>query len=228
MKKSIFGIVIKLICLLIVGSGIFIVAIKPDEDKPNIEKPVENKPIVIKPEEKKAQMESCIYMLNEIYMDEYSVEYYDTSNEMKKAIYASEEEYNNGGEMTLIGNSVKAPKNSFSDPLGKVYYPVYSMKSVKELTNHVSEYFSKDFMKEIEKNIKVNFVDYNNNLYLVRGGMGYGVYAVNFDTVDYSNEKENLVYIERLMNNELDKKVKINFVIEDGKYKINSDEFIIK
>ena len=53
-----------------------------------------------------------------------------------------------------------------------------------DFQKHLSDYFTDRYLKEIQSQIDENFIEYENNLYLVRGGRGYRSQTIDFDSID--------------------------------------------
>ncbi len=173
-------------------------------------------------------MQNCIYALNEIYSDEYSAEFYDTADMVKTAVYESEDAFNDNAEpIMLIGQNDTVPVGYFADPIGTLYMPVYNFNSKAEIYEHFSNYFTENFINEIRPDVDRNFCEFDGELYLTRGSMGYGAYNVDFDSIDYSNIQDNTLIINTLYFGEPDGKVRIKFAQENGRLKIDKDVYIL-
>ncbi len=172
--------------------------------------------------------QDCIYALNEIYSDEFSAEYYDAEDMIKKAVYESEEAINeNDGPSMLIGLNEAVPEGYLSDPADALYMPVYNFNSKAEISEHFSAYFTSRYVDDMQINLDYNFFEFEGALYIVRGGMGYGAYSVDFDSLDYSKMQNNQMVINTLFLGEPDGNVHVKFKQEDGSLKIDSDMHIL-
>ncbi len=173
-------------------------------------------------------VENCIYALNEVYSDEFSAEYYDTEGMTKIAVYESEEAYYNGDAPALLLDPNEAtPDGYFADPATAAFMPVYNFNSKAEINEHFSNYFTQRYLNSIQSIINNNFLDFDGGLYLVRGGMGYGMFSVDFDTIDYTAMQDNTLLINRFFGGEADGKVKLTFAEESGSLKLDSANYVL-
>ncbi len=173
-------------------------------------------------------VQDCVYALNEVYSDRFSAEYYDTEDMIKKAVYESEAAYNDGqAPALLLGLNEAIPNGYYADPADATYMPVYNFNSKAELNEHFGNYFTQRYLHNIQALISNNFLDFEGALYLVRGGMGYGMLSVNFDTIDYQAMQDNTLLIDRLLFGEADGKSRLTFAEENGSLKIDSDNFLL-
>ncbi len=170
----------------------------------------------------------CIYALNEVYRDEFSAEYYDTEDMTKKAVYESEDAfYNDDAPALLIGINEGLPSGYFADPAEAIYFPVYNFNSLAELYEHLSLYFTQNYIENNQRLVEENFMEFDGTLYLVRGGRGYGMLSVGFDTIDYTNMSNNTLIIDQLTFGEPDGKAVVKFAYEDGSLKIDSAMYLL-
>ena len=175
----------------------------------------------------RVEIDNCIYMLNEYLRDEFAVEYYDMPDYIKQAIFVEDAPSDLNMFDSLIGINEEIPGGYYFDPLARSYYPVYSHKNMNELLEHFNDYFTATYMEEIADRLSYEFAEFENTLYLVRGGRGYGSVMIDFDSVDYSNlEEDGTVAVDTLLFGEKDQIVIVEFDWSEGAAKINSLEFV--
>ncbi len=174
------------------------------------------------------QMQNCLYALNEIYIDEYSTEYYDTDDMIKKAVYESEEAFNNyEAPIMLIDLNEPIPDGYFPDLTEVLYMPVYNFNSKEQLYEHFSLYFTRQYMSEVKERVERAFFELDGALYLMRGGMGYGMFNLDLDSVDYTNMIDNMLIVDIHYFGEPDGNMLVKFEQESGSLKIDSVNFIL-
>ena len=177
----------------------------------------------------RVEIDNCIYMLNEYLRDEFAVEYYDMPDYIKQAIFVEDAPSDLNIFDGLIGINEEIPRGYYFDPLARSYYPVYSHKNMNELLEHFNDYFTAAYMEEIADRLSYEFAEFENTLYLVRGGRGYGSVMIDFDSVDYSNlEEDGTVTVDTLLFGEKDQIVIVEFDWSEGAAKINSLEFVAR
>ncbi len=170
----------------------------------------------------------CIYALNEVYKEIFSAEYYDSNDMIKKAVYESEDAFNNGDEPAfLLDVAEPIPDGYFDDPTVLDYMPVYNFNSIQEINEHFSLYFTQNFIDHMQWSLDGNFKEFEGTLYLTRGGRGYGASSVDFDLIDDTNMIDNTLLIDTLLFGEPDGKVIVKFAEENGSLKIDSEEFLL-
>ncbi len=172
-------------------------------------------------------VENALYMLNEIYSDSFNAELSDSAEDTKKAVYESERAFNNNEDPAmLIPPNASVPSGYIADPLGNTYVPVYNFSSKAEVHNYFSQFFTKEYMENMQWRLEGNFFEFDGEFYLVRSGMGYGVISIDLDSLDISTMKDDALIINTLAFGEFDGNYRVEFVEEDGVLKINSDFFI--
>ncbi len=172
-------------------------------------------------------MDDCLYMLNEVYTEMYSVEYYDTEDQVKKAVYLNEDDFvNDIPPAMLIGVGESVPEGYAADPAEAVYYPIYNFTSLYELEEHLSLYFTQQYIDNQRQYFGYNFLEHDGTLYLVRGGRGYGMFGIDFDSIDYSKMVDNTLLIDGIGWGEYYGKFLVEFVQEGDGWKIASDRYI--
>ena len=177
----------------------------------------------------RVEIDNCIYMINEYLNDEFAVEYYDMPDYIKQAIFVEDVPSDLNMFDSLIGMNEEIPNGYYPDPLGRIYYPVYSHENMNELLEHYGDYFTETYMEEVTDRLSYEFAEFENTLYLVRGGRGYGAVMIDFDSVDYSNlETDGIVTVETLLFGERDQTVIAEFDWSEGVAKINSLEFVAR
>ncbi len=173
-------------------------------------------------------IQDCIYALNEVYRDEFSAEYYDTEDMMKKAVYESEDAFNSdSAPVLLIGLNEDVPSGYFADPIDAVYMPVYNFGSKAEVYEHFSHYFTQQFLQGLQWDIENKFLEFDDTLYIVRAGMGYGMFSIDFDNIDYEEIHDNTLIIGRLFHDYIDARIRVEFAEENGSLKIDNDNFLL-
>ena len=105
---------------------------------------------------------------------------------------------------------------------GRTYQEVYSIKTIDELKKHLSNYFTQEYIKEIQPIIEENLVEYEDKLYLVRSGRGYGNETVDFESIQIKTTPQINVTLDILLFGEKDKTIDVEVIKEEGTYKINS------
>ncbi len=98
--------------------------------------------------------------------------------------YGSEEDSFSGDPSTikeLIPDSNAVPEGLFLDPAYAYLYPVTNFRSMSELQEELGQWIDldADFLKE---GLALNFNEFDDALYLVRGGRGYGVHWIDPDS----------------------------------------------
>ncbi len=172
-------------------------------------------------------IQDCIYALNEVFKDEFSAEYYYSEETDKKAVYESEQAFNNfEPPVLLIGVNDEIPNGYFADPLDLIYMQVYNFNSKNEIREHFSLYFTQNFIANLDYSIEYNFFEFDGELYLVRGGMGYGTYSVDFDTTNYDNMIDNTMLVNTLYFGEPEGQNRVTFAEENGYLKIDSSYYL--
>ncbi len=171
--------------------------------------------------------ENCIYMLNELLSDNYSVEYYDTPDMLKKALYQSEDSFNqNDLPVQLVSIDAEVSGEFFEDPSSAIYYPIHNFSSLEELKEHYSTYFTESYIEGLSLVFKYNFLEYGDTLYLVRGGMGYGEVSIDFDNLDYSSVINDTMIVPTFIFGEDYGDYIVEFTTEQGIWKIDSSNYI--
>ena len=161
---------------------------------------------------------NSIYMLNEVLREEFSVEYSDL---YKKAAFKTDDIEKQKVPDKLFEMDEDIPPSLYIDGAEKQYYKVDNFDSMEELKKHLSDYFTDNYLKTIQDQIDENFIEYNDDLYLVRGGRGYGANTVDFDSIDIVTTPTLKATVNTMLFDELDKTLEIEFVKDDEIYKIN-------
>ena len=159
-----------------------------------------------------------IYMLNEVLREEFFLEYND---EYMKAAFKSEDIEKQKVPDKLFEANQDIPPTLYIDGAEKQYYKVLNFKSMEEFKKHLSSYFTDSYIKEIQEQIDENIIEYNDDLYLVRAGRGYGANTVDFDSIDIVTTPILKATVNTKLFDELDKTLEIEFIKDDGTYKIN-------
>ncbi len=171
----------------------------------------------------KLSLADCMYMLNEVVREEFATEYYDSADQTKQAVYESEDAYKDYHlPIMLIAENETVPDGYIADPADASYFSVYNFSSKAELKEHLSLYFTQNYIENIQRSIDENFLEFEGALYLVRGGRGYGSEGIDLDTVDYDDMQNNIVIVDLVSHGEVYSKGYVIFVEEDGINKIDS------
>lgn len=78
------------------------------------------------------------------------------------------------------------PEGYKEDPAYADYYPVKNFHTNEEVWGHLSHYLSEKVIQEV---FHSDFLEYDGNLYLERGGRGYGTIVCEPDTAEYLREE---------------------------------------
>lgn len=173
-------------------------------------------------------IDKCIYMLNQILAEEFGTKCYTTGDKIKKAIYASEDNYMNGmPPLKLIAMNAETPSDAYDDPTLADYYPIYNFSNKEDFYKYLKQFCSEYYLQNIEQNINENIYEYDQQLYLIRGSRGYGAVTIDFDSLDFSTMKNNTLFVKTLLLKEQPyENMVVKFIEEDGVLKINGAEVI--
>lgn len=122
------------------------------------------------------------------------------------AIYESEQSYDDGdgAPALLYSKKQEAPKGDyFKDPTESSYYMVNNFKTNEEVKQYLKGYLSD---KIIDRWFHNDFLEYNGNLYLQRGGRGYGALLCAMHSARFLEQKQDKYYVavDFLLFDELD------------------------
>lgn len=110
-------------------------------------------------------------------------------------VYQSEQQYDNGSGQPSILYNIKeeAPKGDyFEDPTKSSYYIVRNFNTNEEVRQYLRNYMTDDIINKWFHN---DFLEYNGNLYLHRGGRGYGAVVCHTHSGKFLQEKDDKYYI---------------------------------
>lgn len=117
------------------------------------------------------------------------------SDDSYLAVYESESAYADGmGNITLLFKPGEENKYTgyFPDPTDSLYYRVTNFKTNSEVRDNLKKYLSDNV---IDKWFFNDFLEYEEQLYLIRGSRGYGAETIDFDSVKYVEEKDAKQYV---------------------------------
>ncbi len=170
----------------------------------------------------RVQVDNCLYMLNEFLVNEYAVEYYDTPETVKQAVFRKDMPTDCSTPDRLIGLDEEIPDGYDYDPLVRAYYPVYSISSYEGVLDNFRDYFTESCMETIAFTLMDEFEEFDGTLYLVRGGKGYGAVALDFESVDDSNlADKGIITVDTLLFGEWYQTLTVSFDWSDGIWKIH-------
>ena len=169
-----------------------------------------------------SKIEVCLYMFNEVITEKYSTEFYD---EFLISVFDSNDSQKQTIPSRLIDPNSETPDGLYCDQLARFYYLVYNFDSKDELYNHLDDYFTDNFLLNFKNNINDNFIEFDNKLYLVRGGRGYGAETIDFDSFEIDTIPTIDVSARSLLFGEPYLQYEFEIIREDDLYKIDSFEF---
>ncbi|WP_206459226.1 hypothetical protein [Anaerovorax sp. IOR16] len=111
------------------------------------------------------------------------------------AAYESKSAYADGmGEIALLFKPGEESKydDFFIDPTYSSYDTVTNFKTNSEVRDYLKKYLSDDV---IDKWFLNDFLEYEGQLYLVRGSRGYGAVTCDLESVKYVEEKDGKQYV---------------------------------
>lgn len=111
------------------------------------------------------------------------------------AAYESKSAYADGiGNIALLFKPGEENKYAdyFIDPTYSSYYTVTNFKTNSEVRDYLKKYLSDDI---IDKWLLNDFLEYEGQLYLVRGSRGYGAVTCDLESVKYVEEKDGKQYV---------------------------------
>ena len=113
------------------------------------------------------------------------------------------------------------PKGYDSDLADARYYHVENYNHIQALKEDLQRYMTDDVIASFQL-LENDFINFDDALYLVRGGRGYGALVSVPESAKYIEEKNNqhIVQIEYKMFDEHDHDAKISFIQDDGHWKI--------
>ncbi len=175
------------------------------------------------PEEFFEQAQGGMILLNSVYNEMFGAESDYSEETLLYGAYENEQAFLNLEDPAILYSDVEdVPEGYYVSPDSTRFYPVLNFNHIDELTANLSEYFTDAYMQTLQPGIEENFFEYNNTLYLVRYGRGYGSTSLDLDTVVLYEGEENALQAELLTFGEYDGEVIAEFIIEDGRWKIDA------
>ncbi len=173
----------------------------------------------------------CLHMLNEVLRDQYGAEYESGAPETKQGIYLTERDSNHPSiipnpDMLILDNE-PIPEGYFADPAAVSYIPVTNFASKANIHEHLSHYFTESYLEMLQYGINENFFEYEGELYLVRGGRGYGANGLDLDSVDYTNMQNDMLIVDLTSHGSVYAKGTVGFTEDNGTLKISSFQPIL-
>ena len=131
------------------------------------------------------------------------------------------EENGNYKLVALYGQNDELPADCIEDPAAASYYPVLNFESIDQIREYAKKYMMDDQIPSYEV-LQNNFVEFDNQVYLCRGGRGYGNLLGDIDTLEYVREENDMqiVKMDYFMFDEYEKTVLIYFANENNTWKI--------
>lgn len=146
------------------------------------------------------------------------------------AAYESESAYAGGtGNIALLFQQGEEGKysNYYIDPAYTAYYPVTNFKTNAEVADYLKKYLSQDI---IDKWFSNDFLEYEGQLYLVRGARGYGAMTCDLDSLQYLEEKDGKQYVTVKFNqfDAFDHTEKLQFTKVNDSWVMTGEETVAK
>ncbi|MCQ4935958.1 hypothetical protein [Anaerotignum propionicum] len=119
----------------------------------------------------------------------------DFNEDSYLAAYESESAYADGmGDIALLFKPGEESKyvDYFIDPTCSDYYPVTNFKTNAEVRDYLRKYLSDEV---IDKWFSNDFLEYEGQLYLIRGSRGYGAMKCDLESLKYVEEKDDKQYV---------------------------------
>ncbi len=115
-------------------------------------------------------------------------------NAGKMALYKDEESFEKGEILKLYSSDEKIDENKyFTDPTVSLYYPVKNFKTNAEVREEMRKYMSDEI---IDKWFRNDFTEYGGELYMRRGGRGYGALICDESSAKFIGEENGKRYVE--------------------------------
>lgn len=134
------------------------------------------------------------------------------------------EDFGELDENTLLLDSsgiYNLPANYVSDPLAIMYFKVTNYKTEDEIEDRYKKYMDEDVFEEL---LEMNFEEYKDEVYLVRGGKGYGAVSIDKQSAEISAKTGNtyVVKVDKLLFGEHNGEFYLNVTKDVDGYIIES------
>lgn len=161
-------------------------------------------------------------LLNSFYAETYGAEV--NWSETYYRVYENEDSFDNGDEPIAIKLSVPGePRDEVTfDPVELSLYVVQNFSSLAEWQAYLLQYMNPELVEEWIDYGAYEFVTYNDILYLVRGGRGYGSYSLKLLTARliYNESNKCSITVDRYSFDNYDCTLRVDFVWSQGKWMI--------
>ena len=129
--------------------------------------------------------------------------------------------YQNGDIALIYPVSEELPEGCEEDPAGIMYFPISNFNYLEELLAYAESYITKEAIPFVGS-IDENFLEFDNQLYLVRGGRGYGMILSDPETAKYVGEEDGMqvVSIDYFIYDEYDSTANIYFAKNNDTWQI--------
>ena len=146
------------------------------------------------------------------------------------AAYESESAYAGGtGNIALLFQQGEEGKysNYYIDPAYTSYYPVTNFKTNADVAEYLKNYLSQDI---VDKWFSNDFLEYDGQLYLVRGAKGYGAMTCDLNSLRYVEEKDGKQYVavDFQLFDALDHTEKLEFTKVNDGWVLTGEETLAK
>lgn len=161
-------------------------------------------------------------LLNSFYAETYGAEV--NWSETYYRVYENEDSFDNGDEPIAIKLSVPGEQRDevTFDPVELSLYVVQNFSSLAEWQAYLLQYMNPELVEEWIDYGAYEFVTYNDILYLVRGGRGYGSYSLKLLTARliYNESNKCSITVDRYSFDNYDCTLRVDFVWSQGKWMI--------
>ena len=161
-------------------------------------------------------------LLNSFYAETYGAEV--NWSETYYRVYENEDSFDNGDDPIAIKLSVPGEQRNevTFDPVELSLYVVQNFSSLAEWQAYLLQYMNPELVEEWIDYGAYEFVTYNDILYLVRGGRGYGSYSLKLLTARliYNESNKCSITVDRYSFDNYDCTLRVDFVWSQGKWMI--------
>lgn len=165
-------------------------------------------------------------LLNSFYAETYGAEV--NWSETYYRVYENEDSFDNGDDPIAIKLRVPGEQRNevTFDPVELSLYVVQNFSSLAEWQAYLLQYMNPELVEEWIDYGAYEFVTYNDILYLVRGGRGYGSYSLKLLTAKliYNEGNKCSVTVDRYFFDNYDCTLRVDFVWSQGKWMIEDYE----